>query len=173
MLEHAPLDSKVGARKQFVCSFIELAKTLNKSRSELLADLTLLGLDFDSLSRADELELHVAHLKPGAIFAPHLHFIGHELYFGLSGEGLLRIGKAMQNGKEVLERQNVGDPASLACVWSDERTQPLIAGSSFSVRAKEVHSLTNPSSSDLYFAFLCGGWHLVEGGDRLFLPSVR
>ncbi|VVB56745.1 Uncharacterised protein [uncultured archaeon] len=173
MLANTPIDPKIKTKRQFICSFIELAKALNKSRSDLLAELTLLGLDFESLSRADELELHLSQLPPGGIFPPHLHFIGGELYFGLMGEGQMRIGHAMQSEKEVKSTQDVSSPASLSCVWSKERSAPLLAHSAFMVQVNEVHSLTNPSSSDLYFAFICGGWHMAEGGDRLFLPSVH
>ncbi len=173
MMEHTPPDPKIGIKRQFVCPFWEMSKQMNKSRSAMLAELTVLGFDFDSLARADELQLHLALLPAGGVFPPHLHFIGHELYFGLKGEGLMRIGQAMQDGKAVLAREEVSAPERLTCLWSDKRTKPLMPSSAFLVKTGEVHSLTNPASSDLYFAFLCGGWHLVENGDRLFLPAVR
>lgn len=174
MMEKTPLDSKINARRQHVCGLLPLARALGRPQAGLLPDLALLGLDFESLSRADELELHLAHLAPGGIFAPHLHFIGNEIYFGLQGQGRMRIGNALCNGHGVLKAQDApANPASLSCRWSDARTGPLKAGSSFAVQAGEAHSLANPSESDLYFAFICGGWHLKEGGDRLFLPSVR
>jgi len=171
MLANTPLDAKIGVRRQYICSLFELAVALGKPQASLLSDLSLMGLDFDSLSRAGELQLHLVHLSPGVIFAPHVHFTGHEIYFGLAGEGLMRIGAAMQNEKTISKPEQISPSAALSCSWSSERTAPLSPSSLFLVKSGEVHSLTNPSSQDLYAAFICGAWHLVEGGDRVFIPS--
>ena len=170
ILSNTPLDPQIHIQRQKVCAVSELMAVLGVSRADLEIDLLSLGMDPSSLLDFASLELHVARLTPHSRFPPHFHFLSHEVYFGLQGTGLMRIGLPLQNGNVVTSREQLNPAIPLSCEWSSERTQPFPVGAVFLVKAGEVHSLTNDASSELVTAFICSNKHLDDAKDRVRLP---
>ena len=172
ILSKTPLDPQIGLQRQKICPLSELS-ALGLSRATLEAELISDGMDPASLSDFASLELHVARLTPHSRFPPHFHFLTHELYYGLQGMGLMRIGLPVQNGKVIKTRAELNPTSPLSCRWSQARTKPFPPGSIFLVKAGEVHALTNDASSELITAFICSNNHLDDAKDRVKLPDVK
>ncbi len=103
----------------------------------------VVGINVGHLAGDDSLSFFGAGIDPGKSVTAHYHEKGIEIYFIVSGSGLMGIGR-------------VNDDKQVA--WTGRFA--VSAGDCFAIRPGEVHQLTNGRRERLVVIFGCAGAHL-------------
>lgn len=156
-----PLDPVIGVKRKMIGRVGPyFSSAIGLSHEEILSELSFLGLGKEPL---DALELHVAQLPPGGRLNPHFHEHGDEIYFVISGHGVMKLGSVRKNRD-----------GTSTCDFSSKKQADLRPGDTLIVRAREVHCLTNPRGrGDLVFAFICPADHLDDRKNRTMVKEIN
>ena len=109
------------------------------------------GIKFSMLWEDSARSYYCASIFPDRSISAHFHNEGDELYFIISGNGVMRLGIPLSTGVE----------------WA--QSFDVCCGDVFTVPPKTVHQLTNKSDDSLILVFGCKKSHL--GNDRIIIDS--
>lgn len=124
-----------------------------------LADALLdekVGIRHAVLGTGTRWSYHVAEVQ--SVVAPHVHMHGGEVYYVISGVGVMHTGKVKdERGKYTAD-------------WERGRRLTVTTGDAFLIPPKHAHSLENTGSTPIVIAFRCPDNHLTNE-DRYLIEN--